>query len=204
MSNDLTPDDLAKQSASDEAPQPEAQMEGREEAQDEAQEEQIQISEEEAQRALAALRQEQNLVMGAVYGLVAAVVGAAVWAGITIATEYQIGWMAVGVGFLVGIAVRAGGKGIDQVYGIVGAIMSLVGCALGNVITIAWFVGKEFGIPVTDVLAELDFTMIYEMMAATFQAIDLLFYALALYFGYRYAFRQLTMDDFNRALGRAM
>lgn len=200
MSNNLTPDDLAKQSKAEEAAQPEVQEEG----QGEAQEEQVQISEEEAQRALAVLQQEQNLVMGAVYGLIAAVVGAAVWAGITIATEYQIGWMAVGVGFLVGIAVRAGGKGIDQVYGVVGAFMSLVGCALGNVITIAWFVGKELGIPVSEVFAELDFTAIYEMMAATFQAIDLLFYALALYFGYRYAFRQLTMDDFNRALGRAM
>ena len=31
-----------------------------------------------------------------------------------------------------------------------------------------------------------------------------LFYGLAVYFGYRYAFRQLTADDFNRALGRAM
>ena len=200
MSNNLTPDDLAKQSKAEEAVQPEAQEEG----QGEAQEEQVQISEEEAQRALAVFQQEQNLVMGMVYGLIAAVVGAAVWAGITIATEYQIGWMAVGVGFLVGIAVRAGGKGIDQVYGIVGAFMSLVGCALGNVITIAWFVGKELGIPVSEVFAELDFAAIYEMMAATFQAIDLLFYALALYFGYRYAFRQLTMDDFNRALGRAM
>ncbi len=33
---------------------------------------------------------------------------------------------------------------------------------------------------------------------------DLLFYGLAIYFGYRYSFRQLAAADFNRALGRAM
>ena len=33
---------------------------------------------------------------------------AGVWAGATIATGYQIGWLAVGIGFLVGVAVRAG------------------------------------------------------------------------------------------------
>jgi len=31
-----------------------------------------------------------------------------------------------------------------------------------------------------------------------------LFYALAGYFGYKYAFRQITEDDLNRALGKAM
>ena len=55
-----------------------------------------------------------------------------------------------------------------------------------------------------DVLTQLEVDVVLELLASTFQVMDLLFYALALYFGYRYAFRELTMDDFNRALGRAM
>ena len=196
MSNNLTPDDMEQQAETEEA---QAQPE-----QEEAGAEEFQISEEEAQRAMDVFRQEQNLVMGAIYGLIAALAGAAVWAGVTVATNYQIGWMAVGVGFLVGIAVRAGGKGIDMTYGIVGAVMSLIGCALGNLFTIAWFLSKEFGISLTEVLAEMNPAVMMELMGSTFQAIDLLFYGLAVYFGYRYAFRQLTINDFNRALGRAM
>jgi hypothetical protein len=33
---------------------------------------------------------------------------------------------------------------------------------------------------------------------------DLLFYGLAVYFGYKYAFRQITEQDLNRALGKSM
>ena len=162
------------------------------------------LTEDEAQRAMEFFRQEQNLLMGALYGLFAAVAGAAVWAGVTVATGYQIGWMAVGIGFLVGVAVRAGGKGIDQAFGVVGAVLSLAGCALGNLFTVAYFVSQELGVSMVHVLAGLDPQMAVEMIAANFQVMDLLFYALAVYFGYRYAFRQLGMDDFNRALGRAM
>jgi hypothetical protein len=44
---------------------------------------------------------DQNLSFGIVGGAVAAAVGATIWAIITAVTNYQIGWMAVGVGFLI-------------------------------------------------------------------------------------------------------
>jgi hypothetical protein len=196
MSNDLTPDNLPKQA------EPQQQMQ--DEVREEEQAAEFALTEEEAQRAMEFFRQEQNLAMGTIYGLFAALAGAAVWAGVTIATEYQIGWMAVGIGFLVGIAVRAGGKGIDQVFGVVGAVLSLIGCVLGNLFTVAWFVSQEFGVPASEVLSGLDPESAIELLSATFEVMDLLFYGLAVYFGYRYAFRQLTVEDFNRALGRAM
>jgi hypothetical protein len=196
MSNDLTPANLPKKKA------PEQKLQ--DELRQEEQAAEFALTEDEAQRAMEFFRQEQNLLMGALYGLFAAVAGAAVWAGVTVATGYQIGWMAVGIGFLVGVAVRAGGKGIDQAFGVVGAVLSLAGCALGNLFTVAYFVSQELGVSMVHVLAGLDPQMAVEMIAANFQVMDLLFYALAVYFGYRYAFRQLGMDDFNRALGRAM
>lgn len=195
MSNDLTPDNLPKQ-------KPPQEM--RDEVREEEQAAAFALTEEEALRAMEFFRNEQNLVMGVLYGLFAAVAGAAIWAGATIATGYQIGWLAVGIGFLVGIAVRAGGKGIDQVFGVVGAALSLFGCALGNLVTVAWFVSQEYGVPLADVLSGIDPEMAFEMMSSTFQLMDLLFYGLAVYFGYRYSLRELAPADFDRALGRAM
>ena len=192
MSDDLTPDSIPK------PPEPQEQK-----AEDQAQPE-FQVSEQEAERALEVFREEQNLVVGSMAGLTAAVTGAAVWAGVTVVTEYQIGWMAVGLGFLVGIAMRTMGKGIDQVFGVVGAVMALVGCALGNVFTIAWYLSAQTGSSLLSVLTQLDMELVINLITETFQVIDILFYGLALYFGYKYAFRQLTLDDFNRALGRAM
>ena len=190
--DDLTPENLPKQ------------VEPQKPDNDEAQQPEFSMTEEEAQRAMEFLREEQNLIMGAVAGFIAAVSGALIWAVITVTTDYQSGWMAVGIGFLVGMAVRTAGKGIDQVFGVIGAVMALVGCALGNIFTFAYFLSMQTGSPLMEVLNQLDVEMVAEFMLTTFQVTDILFYGLALYFGYRYAFRQLTMDDFNRALGRAM
>jgi len=190
--DDLTPENLPKQ------------VEPQKPDNDEAQQPEFSMTEEEAQRAMEFLRAEQNLIMGAVAGFIAAVSGALIWAVITVTTDYQSGWMAVGIGFLVGMAVRTAGKGIDQVFGVIGAVMALVGCALGNIFTFAYFLSMQTGSPLMEVLNQLDVEMVAEFMLTTFQVTDILFYGLALYFGYRYAFRQLTMDDFNRALGRAM
>jgi hypothetical protein len=55
---------------------------------------------------------EKKLLLGGLAGLAAAIIGAIVWAVLTVMTNYhQIGWMAVGVGALVGFALRIGNGG---------------------------------------------------------------------------------------------
>src|SRR5438270_13589107 len=81
------------------------------------------------------LRSEQNLPIGLLAGIFAALIGAIAWAIVTVTTEYQIGYMAIAVGFIVGYAVRLG-KGLDKIFGISGAILALFGCILGNIFSI--------------------------------------------------------------------
>jgi hypothetical protein len=159
-----------------------------------------QMSEAEMRFALNRLREQQNLVAGALVGAAAALVGAAIWAVITALTEYQIGWMAVGVGFLVAYAVRVAGKGIDKIFGVVGALLSLVGCIVGNLLTTIYFIAKTEDISFLDVLAALDLSLIVEIMTATFHPMDIFFYAFAIYIGYRYAFRPVTPADLSRTM----
>ena len=52
-----------------------------------------------------------RLGKAAVFGAIAALVGAAIWYGVRRATGYEIGLIAIVVGFLVGAAVRAGSGG---------------------------------------------------------------------------------------------
>ena len=54
---------------------------------------------------------DSNMSLALIGGVVAALVGAALWAVITVTTGYQIGFMAIGVGFLVGLTVGHVGKG---------------------------------------------------------------------------------------------
>jgi len=146
------------------------------------------------------LQSEQNLPLAIVAGLVASLAGAAVWAGLTVATGYQIGFMAIGIGFLVGFAVRSAGKGITSVFGVIGAAFSLLGCAAGNLLAVSAMVAQAEDMPLMAVLQQLDLGLIQELMMASFSPMDLLFYAIALYYGYKLAFRQLTGDDLTRML----
>ena len=132
--------------------------------------------------------------------MLAAVAAAAIWAAATISTGYQIGWLAIIVGVLVGMAVRIAGNGFERVFGVTAALLSLFGCALGNLLTVAYLVAQAEGIPYFEFLNQLDMAMALDMMIASFNPMDLLFYLFAVYFGYRYAIREVTETDLQQAL----
>lgn len=146
------------------------------------------------------LASEQNMVLAIVAGAVASLVGAVAWAGITVVTGYQIGFMSIGIGFLVGFAVRTLGKGISSPFGVVGAIFSLVGCGLGNLLAVLAMVAENEGIEFFSALSQLNFPMMQELMVATFTPMDLLFYAIAIYYGFKLAFRQLDDAELGQML----
>jgi hypothetical protein len=125
--------------------------------------------------------------MGFVAGLVAAAAGAGLWAAVTIVTGFQIGWMAVGVGFLVGWAVRGAGKGTHASFGVMGALLALGGCAAGNLVTVCVIAARHLGVPLVAVFTRLTPHAVTSLMTATFKPIDVLFYGIAIYEGYRFS-----------------
>lgn len=141
------------------------------------------------------VRDNQNLPLAIIGGLAASVLGAVIWAMITIWTSYQIGWMAIGVGFLVGYAVRIMGKGIDKMFGIVGATLALLGCLGGNLLMICILVSRQEGMALLDVLSRLSLPSVVQLMRLTFQPMDLLFYGIALYTGYKVSFLPVNPED---------
>jgi hypothetical protein len=144
------------------------------------------------------IRARQSLTMGIAGGAVAACIGATIWAAITVATNMQIGWMSLGVGFLVGGAVRLLGKGIDKPFGYAGAALSLVGCLLGNLLSVYAILAQQEGLSYAYVLTHVNLAAIPELMKVTFDPMDLLFYAIAVYEGYRFSFRRVTQTDIVR------
>ncbi len=147
------------------------------------------------QAALQRLKSEQNLALAVLAGGAAALLGAAAWTVVTRATGYQIGFMAVGVGYLVGYAVKTFGKGLDRSFGIIGAAWSLTGCAAGNLFTVIGLISSQHHVPFFEILKKLDSEIIANLMRASFNPMDLVFYAIAVYEGYRFSFRQVTESD---------
>lgn len=133
---------------------------------------------------------EQNMLLAVAAGFLASVGAAILWAAITYATSYQIGFMAIGVGFVVGYAVKALGKGMTPVFGVVGAVFALFGCLFGNFLTA--FVALSQLEDSSSALVLSTFVtspgLIVDVMKETFSPIDLLFYAIAVYEGFKLSF----------------
>jgi len=141
------------------------------------------------------LKDNQNLGLGILGGLGGAAIGAAIWAGVTAATHFQIGWMAIGVGFLVGYGVRKLGQGIDSRFGVAGAILALLGCMAGNLLAVCIMVSSDQNIPFFDLLSRLDPNVCYAVMKETFHVMDILFYGIAIYEGYKFSIRRVTEEE---------
>ncbi|MEM7671917.1 MAG: hypothetical protein AAF212_01120 [Verrucomicrobiota bacterium] len=128
-----------------------------------------------------------NIVAGMIGGVLSSIVAAIVWATISVVTGFQIGWAAIGVGFLVAYIVRIWGKGNTVAFGVIGAVFALLGCVLGNVLTIIGFVAQEYEVGIMEALISFDYAFLPELMIETAAPMDFLFYALALYSGYKYS-----------------
>ena len=90
------------------------------------------------------------MVKGLLGGLTGAIIGGALWGLIVIVTNYEIGYMAIGIGFLVGVFVvlfSGGRKGIPQQ--IMAMIFAVMGILIGKYFffyhTVKQFVATEIG-----------------------------------------------------------
>ncbi len=64
--------------------------------------------------------------LGAIFGLLAAILGAAVYVWVIYVTHVSIGYMALGVGFIVGWAVKLGTRMPSQGAGIIAAVLTVL------------------------------------------------------------------------------
>ena len=136
-----------------------------------------------------ALLKEENLPSAIIWGLLASVAGAIIWGLISVSANIQMGIMAVGMGFIVGHVVRAKGKGIRPIFGIVGALLSLFGCFLGDFLSIIGFVAKEYNQPFIETLLHTDFGVMANALFKNLFSMTALFYGIALFEGYKLSFR---------------
>jgi hypothetical protein len=134
-----------------------------------------------------------KLLVGTLGAIAGAVLGAIAWGAITAATHFQIGYMAVGVGFLAGYGMRVLGGGRDRLDGVLAGVVAFVGCVLGNLLTVviefAPHDNAHRGIVELTLLVVLNPKLAWFMLSENFSIMDVLFYALAVYAGYRTALK---------------
>jgi hypothetical protein len=89
------------------------------------------------------------LVIAVVAAVVASIIGGAIWGGIVILTDYEIGFMATGVGLLSGFAVTFFTEKKGRPLQIIAVLSSLAGILVGKYFTffaiLKQFVNSEYG-----------------------------------------------------------
>lgn len=87
-----------------------------------------------------------NFLIYTASGLVGGAIGAAVWGGIVYATQHEIGWIAWGLGLLVGFCVRLASANHHDGFlpGIVAAIISVGSICAGKFLAASLFDGVKF------------------------------------------------------------
>ncbi len=83
---------------------------------------------------------EANYLVGALYGMGGSVIGGIAWAVLMIATNHIYAAVAIGIAWLVAWAYVKGAKKIDGVGKLIGAVLTMGGVAMGDVIFYAYAV----------------------------------------------------------------
>ncbi|MFI0984032.1 hypothetical protein [Streptomyces exfoliatus] len=118
-----------------------------------------------------------NVGLGLLAALVAGLVAGGIYGAVMGGIEREIGWAAIGVGFLVGLAAgKVGGR--NPVLPIASAVLSLGAVYLGQLVGIAVMVAKELNISATDVFLN-EFGPLTEAWNEGKDAMTFLFIALA-------------------------
>jgi hypothetical protein len=126
-----------------------------------------------------------KLLPGATAGAIAAVIGAMLWAAVTVFSGYELGLIAIAVGYFVAFGVRSVGQGSTTAFAVTGATLAFLACVLGKVLTLIGLLAKEMEIGYFDVLSQFDLSLLPGLMVETASPMDLVFYGIAIYEGWR-------------------
>jgi hypothetical protein len=130
-------------------------------------------------------------LLAVVLGFAAMVAAAVLWAAISASTHYTIGYMSIGVAFVVAYVFRYFVGTAGKTAGIVAATFALLGCVLGNYLTALVFIAPDAHATAQDLFLRIPPPNALKIVKDTFQPMDALFYFIAVSAGYRYAMRPL-------------
>lgn len=121
------------------------------------------------------------------FGVVAGLLGAIIWASVVLLSQFKVGFIALLVGYMVGLAVKIGARHHDDRLGYLGAGLALFGCFMGDFFTSVGWAAKYYHVSYFQVLGNMDFELLYGLISAGLTPMDVVFFAIAIYEGYKFS-----------------
>jgi hypothetical protein len=149
-------------------------------------------------RALQAETESPNLVGAVLAGLAAAVVACLIWYGVVAISNYQIGFLAVGVGWLIGLGVGFGaGRKRGPTLQAISVGITLVAMVFSEYLIVRHFVVEALVEVGSTISLFLPLDLMVELVVESIKSdpLTLLFWAIALWF----AFSTLSRRSLRRA-----
>jgi hypothetical protein len=141
-------------------------------------------------------RTQQHYQFALVCGTFGAALGVAIWLGISMTAHVEAEWTAVGVGLLTGAFVRFAGRGFDRIFGVLGALLTAIGCFAGTLVSGCHFMALQTeGAALIDAISTLTPATTRDIFVATFDPFDAVFYGIALAAGFRISYRRMSSVD---------
>lgn len=142
--------------------------------------------------ALKKLRKYQSFLYALPGGLLVMLVSVLAWVYVSSVYGYGEVYMALGMGFLVGVAVRYFGAGLKWIFGILAALLALAGSFLGYYLAQNAFLEDLKLAAIVRLLDYLSPELIRNSIQDTLVPLDLLFYGLAAVLAYFLAIRRIN------------
>jgi hypothetical protein len=120
---------------------------------------------------------KNNIALGLVTAVVAALVAAGIYGFVIGTTKHEIGWAAIGVGFVIGLAAgKLGGR--NPVLPVVSAVLALGAVYVGQLVGEAMLVADEFGVNFSKVFFD-HFGVVRDAWKADSDPLTFVFFAIA-------------------------
>jgi hypothetical protein len=124
------------------------------------------------------VNEQKNYVIPLVGAFLGILLSGAIWGGIAIATDSEIGFIALATGALTGFLVATfAKKNINMIHQLYAVIASVLGIFLGKYITMSYVFVKTFD---TTYMSPEIWTAYKEMIFSTLEPLDYLFFVLAI------------------------
>lgn len=158
----------------------------------------IKIDQEKLNSYIEWIKSQQNIKWAFLAWTITMLLASIIWATITVKTWYQIWYMSLGLGAAIWFSISFFWKGLDQIYGIIWAILALIWVILWNILSFIGFVSIEEWISLFETFKLIDFRYLPEILMDTFVPMDLIFYWLATVVWFQLSFRKITEEELQK------
>ena len=138
---------------------------------------------------------EQNFAAAVIVGAVATILAAAAY-GIIVATwAFSYGFVAAGVGIVIGLSMQFLGRGISMKFAVVATVYAIIGCVLGNLFRVIIELAQANATSPIDVLRNNSLSVLAEWSVSDVSFVDLVYWFVAVFCAVFLAKRPLSRSE---------